>query len=502
VRVTASRQAVFTPIDIFLISLYVLEFSASLTAIAIYKKGERPIQIFFAGSAGCVFIFAAVALVISTATIIYLFRKRVASGAKSFSMALILNLWTIVLAISTTEAVIRVFTISTPVGQMFAHTLLLPRSWETVAARNRAILARASAHGSYLVYDNELGWTIGRSRRSNDYNREFVRYLIAQGGRRSSEGLADYRGRLQRLEKYSEDDIYMSSVEGIRSPRVGMSFSAVPARRRIAILGDSFTFGLEVRYEETWGYQLELGLGQGYHVLNFGVDGYGVDQAYLRYKRDVLSWKPDIVILGVINDDLRRTMGVYGFLTLPGGEIPFPKPRFIVKEQTLSLLNLPLSTPESMFAKHSILELPFLEYDISFQGAEWETHFYDYLYSVRFLLSKYPQWPVSRPTVTDEALKSLNGEIFRSFVREVREQGSTPIVVVFPTGGDLALDSKDRASIATEVLRANSVPHVDMTDCVMKVSPSERLVTLHYSPASNAAIARCLRDFINQLSQG
>ena len=87
-RVTASRQAVFTPIDIFLISLYVLEFSASLTAIAIYKKGERPIQIFFAGSAGCVFIFAAVALVISTATIIYLFRKRVASGAKSFSMLL------------------------------------------------------------------------------------------------------------------------------------------------------------------------------------------------------------------------------------------------------------------------------------------------------------------------------------------------------------------------------------------------------------------------------
>ena len=109
--------------------------------------------------------------------------------------------------------------------------------------------------------------------------------------------------------------IYLSSVEGLRSPRVGMSFAGIPAKRRIAIVGDSFTFGLEVPYGQTWGHQLEVLLGPGVQVLNFGVDGYGVDQAFMRYQRDVAAWRPDVAILSVIDDDLRRTMGVYGFLT-------------------------------------------------------------------------------------------------------------------------------------------------------------------------------------------
>jgi len=35
-----------------------------------------------------------------------------------------------------------------------------------------------------------------------------------------------------------------------------------------------------------------------------------------------------------------------------------------------------------------------------------------------------------------------------------------------------------------------------MTACVTAVPPRERFVTLHYSAATNAAIARCLRESI------
>jgi len=49
-------------------------------------------------------------------------------------------------------------------------------------------------------------------------------------------------------------------------------------------VGDSFTFGQEVTYEESWGYLLEKALGSEFQVLNFGVAMYGVDQAYLRYE--------------------------------------------------------------------------------------------------------------------------------------------------------------------------------------------------------------------------
>jgi hypothetical protein len=499
-KVSGLRQVASSHSNSILISLYVLEFSALLTTMAIYKKGERPILVFLAGSAGFVFIVTVLALATFTIVIIYLFRKHGPRQTRRFVPTLILNLWTVILAIATAEIFIRLFTVSTPTGPMFANTILIPRSWESVAARGRAILAKASAEGSYLIYDKELGWTVGPSRRSKDYNREFVRQILSRLQSRLPQRVADYEEELDQVKLDSGDDIYLSSVEGLRSPRVGMSFSGVSARHRIAILGDSFTFGLEVRYEETWGRQLELALGQGYQVLNFGVDGYGVDQAYLRYERDVLSWKPDIVILGVINDDLRRTMGVYGFLTFPGGEIPFPKPRFIIKGQKLSLLNVPLPRPDSVFAKHSITELPFIEDDLSFQRLEWEWRFYHYIYSIRFLLSRYPHWPLPRPTVTD-ALKSVNGEIFRSFVRLARERGSTPMLVFFPSDSDTT-DSRDKLSIAIEVLRASAVPYLDMTACVSKISPSERFVTLHYSPATNAAIARCLRDSVRQLSRG
>ena len=309
-----------------------------------------------------------------------------------------------------------------------------------------------------------LGWTVGRSRRG-------------------------------------QDGLYFSSVEGIRSPRLGMAFADVPAKRRIAIVGDSFTFGLEVSYEDTWGHQLELMLGPEYQVLNFGVDGYGVDQAYLRYQRDVLSWRPEIVILGIINDDLNRTMGVYGFLNFPESEMPFPKPRFVLEGNALVPLNLPLPTPESIFAKRSITELPFIEYDASFQRAEWEWRFYDYAYSIRFLLSRFPRWPVRGPNVSDETLRSVNGQLFRSFVRLAHDAGSTPIVVYLPSRPDFESASTSPGGlkrVAKEVLRANAIPYLDMTDCVIKVDPAERFVSRHYSPATNAAIASCLMNSLRK----
>jgi lysophospholipase L1-like esterase len=46
-------------------------------------------------------------------------------------------------------------------------------------------------------------------------------------------------------------------------------------------------------------------------VLNFGVSGYSLGQMYLRYRRDVLPFQPDIVILALSSNSTNRTMGVY-----------------------------------------------------------------------------------------------------------------------------------------------------------------------------------------------
>jgi lysophospholipase L1-like esterase len=81
-------------------------------------------------------------------------------------------------------------------------------------------------------------------------------------------------------------------------------------RSRIAFLGDSFTFGC-------WASSIERSFvgvvdgalsGGGFEVLNFGVPGYGIDDAELLIREEVLSFSPDYVIVMVYNgNDLRDT---------------------------------------------------------------------------------------------------------------------------------------------------------------------------------------------------
>ena len=70
-------------------------------------------------------------------------------------------------------------------------------------------------------------------------------------------------------------------------------------------MGDSFTYGDEVRDEEAWPAQLQRITGR--RVLNGGVTGYGFDQIVLRAEQLVDVHKPSVVIVGFIADDIRRT---------------------------------------------------------------------------------------------------------------------------------------------------------------------------------------------------
>lgn len=475
--------------------LVALEVGLLLGGFAFYRKGERSVAVFLAGPGGwaCVGVLLTVAAI--GVVIAYEVRKHSAPRLRWFSVAFLSSCWFVGVTLAGAEVVARMALFEGMEGPVLANTRLLPLSWESVAARNRSVLGRASVEGSYLVYDGELGWTVGSGRRSRDYNRQLVERYLGEIGR---ERRADQQGVAARSRVWLEEGIYLSSAEGIRSPQAGMSFARIPAGRRIALVGDSFTFGLEVHYEETWGHQLELALGRDFQVLNFGVDGYGVDQAYLRYRRDVVSWRPEVVILGVINHDLRRTMCIYAFLCFPGFEMPFAKPRFVLRGQGLALLNVPVPRGEWLFERRSVSELPFVEDDISFRKEEWEWHAYDRSYVLRFLRSRFNPWITTRLTVTDEVLKAVNGEIFRTFLRIARKNGSTPLVVFFPSRADFTPEAREQAGIAKEVLETSGTPYLDMTECVRDVRATERFKALHYSARTNLAAARCLEESVRE----
>lgn len=136
---------------------------------------------------------------------------------------------------------------------------------------------------------------------------------------------------------------------GLRSRRE-YSPAAPPDTLRIALFGDSFTAGDEVSDDETWGHQLEMKLNQAgirAEVLNFGVGGYGMGQAFLRWQRQGRHYRPDMVIFGLQSENLNRNVNIFRQLYYSHGE-PFSKPRFVLTDQGLELLNAPAMPPEQI----------------------------------------------------------------------------------------------------------------------------------------------------------
>jgi hypothetical protein len=450
-------------------SLYLFEVSAGVLALALPRLVGRPLRAALVSHPGLYAILTLVGLVVSGALILQRAMRDRRQGSHRFALTVAVNLLPVTLVVVVGEVVTRALVVRAPEGEVLGATLLLPRDWGYEVTRNRALLTKAETAGSYLVPDELLGWTVGPSRRS-------------------------------------ADGLNQSSVEGIRSPEAGMSFAARRPAKRIALGGDSFTFALDVGYEDSWGHRLEQLLGPQVQVLNFGVPGYGVDQAYLRYSRDGRRWHPDVVILGVFPGDLGRSMGAYPFIYLAGEDLPFTKPRFVLKAGALSLLNVPLLTPEGALSMPSITALPFVEYDTSYRPSDWQWRPYHVSYLVRLVLSRYTVVQRRSPAVSEEALRAINAELVREFVRLVRSDGAVPLVLYLPGRGEFlpwAAEPRNLPVITREVLRGAGVEYTDLTRCVAAVPEQERFVPgrSHYSPRTNAAIAVCLRDLVSSAAE-
>ena len=88
-------------------------------------------------------------------------------------------------------------------------------------------------------------------------------------------------------------------ADGLR--RTGEQVAGSP----ILAVGDSFTYGDEVNDGQSWPAQLQLLTGR--RVLNGGVSGYGFDQIVLRAERLAAKYKPSVIVVSFIADDIRRT---------------------------------------------------------------------------------------------------------------------------------------------------------------------------------------------------
>lgn len=356
----------------------------------------------------------------------------------------------------------------------FFSRTLKPFQFPVLTTKSK-IDAYLSSSSSYVVYDSLLGWSL-------------------------------------RPNSKSRNGLYNINSKGIRASK---EYTILPAKEtmRIAIFGDSFTMGDEVPYQETWGYFLEKYLiaeGINAEVINFGVGGFGIDQAYLRYKCIGYKFAPHIVIFGLQPENVNRNINLVRPLYNLNTGIPFSKPRFIKNGDSLKLINVPPVFPGNLVnAIENIEDWDLIEYEFFYNPTDYQNKFYLKSKLVSFVIDlvkinrfNYYEYEKSFYSLNDEPAQ-LTIRIINEFRNAVEAQGAKYLVVHLPRHGNLSylLDGKVLAysAILEEIGENNEVIHTEHEMLTIALSSSLDILFSpkgHYSGKANKIVADVIANFI------
>ena len=98
-----------------------------------------------------------------------------------------------------------------------------------------------------------------------------------------------------------------STAHGFRGQ---MEFHEPDSSRRIILVGDSFTWGSGVEYEDTFAAKLDARLSDTV-VYNMALPGFGVDQIWLIGRYEALPREPDLIVAGICDCDFSRSLTAY-----------------------------------------------------------------------------------------------------------------------------------------------------------------------------------------------
>jgi len=362
-----------------------------------------------------------------------------------------------VAALLLLELVLRVLTWS---GSFASFPLLPLDPAASVRAAQDVDFSR-----SYLVFDRDLGWTVGPDRQS------------ANG-------------------------LYRSDTLGAR--RHGATGAAPGEAVWALCFGDSFTHGDDVSGEDSWVYHLSRKLGR--PIVNFGVPGYGIDQALLRYGRLGGRFEAPRVLIGLMADNIGRHVNRYRPYISPEEQVFFVKPRFLWDGRELSLLPSPFRTLGDYFSP----ALPARLVDAGREDRWYRPERYQSRLSDRsrtarvvrtILTMRQCRAPAWRALYDDPSAVELTHQLVRRFAADVLRDGRQAIIVFFPDQSACRDALEGRPSLAgplLDSLRGAGLTVLDLTDPLARFlsrsGPLRRHFIPHYSAELNEQVAIALDE--------
>jgi hypothetical protein len=212
----------------------------------------------------------------------------------------------------------------------------------------------------------------------------------------------------------------------------------------VSLYGDSQTWGDEVAAGQAWGSLLARRLGC--RVANYGVGGYGTDQALLRYlQRD--EDHAGHVVLGHWSENVLRNVNQYRELLYPA---PFGlKPRFEL-EASGALRHVPLPSPDTAEFERLLADpASVLTHEFFLPGTAWGPSPLRFPWSlavaraaghfrVRAGMGGYPAYARFYDADHPSGALPLTAAILTRFRDEARRRGQRPTPLLIPTGLDLS----------------------------------------------------------------
>ncbi len=314
---------------------------------------------------------------------------------------------------------------------------------------------------SYRIYDPMLGWSLALNKNNPPY--------------------------------------YYSSPDGYRVTKEEFKNISTITEADFMTIGDSFTHGVAVFCEESWPYI--FGQLKNKKVVNYGIPGYGIDQAILSYMYSKVQ--ADTIILGIIPGDFERaTSLVYGGIHRGGNK---SKPMFVFKDDgTYEIKNQPCSVGMGLWNEFKLgTSSDILKIDRSYDDILFKSEFLDNFVSYRiYKMLKYRDKYIKPPIY----LKNYQNEdysyilkILKIFFEECKNNGNFPII--------LLLDNKNTFSDRIKYTEPWKNIINDLREMgFFVVEPLESIVPLymedsdniinhdgtHYTPLANKMIAEHL----------
>jgi len=313
----------------------------------------------------------------------------------------------------------------------------------------------------------------------------------------------------------SHDGLYIYNEDGIRCDDILTEYP--PSKKlRIVIFGDSYAHGDEVKFQNTIGNYLELLLSKNSidaEVINFAVSGYGLDQALLRWESIKEKFQPDIVILGVQFENVKRHINLLRPFYYHTTEIPYSKPRFVISGNKLQFIRNPITdVTKTVNIVENFDTWEFSHFEGFYNEENYETNPFYLSKSISFTSSAISQI-INEVDFYNSSSESyqVTYKILERFSASVKSTNGIFIPLHLPVMNDFDFITKNYLNLfynqkfiyddlfSTLKLQCNFVEPYDELNKWGEQNGFESLfMTRHYSPIANKLIAGQIFEYLQK----